>query len=393
MASTKLVKSYSDLYAKSTHEKIKVWSICVYENDNGHGIIKNTYGYDGNKLVCSEKIISAGKNIGKKNQTTPIEQSINEAESMWKKKQMQGYIIDKYNLLDNKESTHINTVSKEKENSIMFPMLALDYTKRQKDIEFPCFVQRKLDGVRCVAYNNKLYSRNGKLFSNHLIHITNELAQLNSLYNNDLILDGELYSDTLTFQEIVGLVKNEKSCDIEKIKNIYLYVYDMIDTYKVYNERKEFLEQLPFSNYNNLKLLDTELCLSKEHMKDLHDKYVSEKYEGIMLRNINGKYKLGHRSKDLQKYKEFMDSEYKVVGYKEGDGIEKGCVIWVCETDDPETKTFHVRPSGSHEERRRDYLNADDKIGKKYLVKYQELTSDGIPRFPVGICFRDIHDE
>jgi DNA ligase-1 len=33
--------------------------------------------------------------------------------------------------------------------------------------------------------------------------------------------------------------------------------------------------------------------------------------------------------------------------------------------------------------------NIAEYYGKLLTVKYQELTSDGIPRFPVGISFRD----
>ena len=96
---------------------------------------------------------------------------------------------------------------------------------------------------------------------------------------------------------------------------------------------------------------------------------------------------MGHRSADLQKYKEFKDDEYKIVGFKEGDGIEKGCVIWVCETKDH--KTFSVRPRGTHEQRAEAFKSASKAVGKKLTVRFQELTEDGIPRFPVGLAIRD----
>jgi len=96
---------------------------------------------------------------------------------------------------------------------------------------------------------------------------------------------------------------------------------------------------------------------------------------------------VGHRSADLQKYKEFKDDEYKIVGFKEGDGIEKGCVIWVCETKDK--KPFSVRPRGTHEDRAAAFKTASKAVGKKLTVRFQELTEDGIPRFPVGLAIRD----
>jgi hypothetical protein len=103
------------------------------------------------------------------------------------------------------------------------------------------------------------------------------------------------------------------------------------------------------------------------------------------LRNKLGLYK-NARSSDLQKFKEFFDSEFKVVDYKEGEGLEGGCVIWVCETEDGQR--FACRPRGTREERIELFKNGDRYIGNMLTIRYQELTDTGLPRFPVGICFR-----
>jgi len=106
-----------------------------------------------------------------------------------------------------------------------------------------------------------------------------------------------------------------------------------------------------------------------------------------MVRNLKGAYRIGKRSADLQKVKTFLDGEYRIVDYTEGTGNEKGCVIWVCET--PDGRQFRVRPRGTQEERKVLFRNGDDYIGKMLTVRYQELTDDGVPRFPVGIAIRD----
>ena len=105
-----------------------------------------------------------------------------------------------------------------------------------------------------------------------------------------------------------------------------------------------------------------------------------------MLRNRLGLYK-NDRSIDLQKYKEFQDAEYEIVQFKEGEGTEKGCVIWVCKTE--EGKVFNCRPRGTHEDRIELFKNGSQYIGKKLTIRFQELTDDKIPRFPIGITFRD----
>ena len=76
-----------------------------------------------------------------------------------------------------------------------------------------------------------------------------------------------------------------------------------------------------------------------------------------------------------------------MVDYKEGEGQEAGCVIWVCKTD--EGKVFHCRPRGTREDRALQFQHGADFVGKKLTVRYQELTDTKLPRFPVGIAFRD----
>jgi DNA ligase-1 len=106
-----------------------------------------------------------------------------------------------------------------------------------------------------------------------------------------------------------------------------------------------------------------------------------------MLRNKKGLYAIGKRSAELQKYKEMMDDEYKIVGFYEGEGEEAGAVVWECAT--PEGKTFRCRPKGTHEERRALFKDGGSYVGKMLSVTYQELTGDGIPRFPIGTAIRD----
>jgi DNA ligase-1 len=360
---------FPPLYGSSSHGKNKVWSITVTTRD-GCGVITQMHGYVDGKQISNERIITAGKNIGKKNATTPILQAISEATSLWNKKKDSGYV------------TKITVVE---EVAVPLPMLAHDYNKRGKSIIFPCLAQRKLDGVRCLAISGRgLFSRNGKQQSNHLKHIIDEVNTLPS----GTILDGELYSDTLTFQEIVGLVKKEtlRNDDYEKINKIYLCVYDTIKDGNNM-ERNTWLSALFTTNsFHSLRLLESVMCESHDALKTLHDNYVSTGYEGLILRNLNGVYKIGHRSTDLQKYKEFEDSEYTVIGFKEGDGVEKGCVLWICKTTDG--KEFAVRPRGTHAERKIALESASSMIGQPLTVRYQELTDDGIPRFPVGIAFR-----
>jgi ATP-dependent DNA ligase len=391
--------NFAELFGEATTGKTKAWSIRVFERD-GRGVIETTHGYVDGKKQVNEKVISEGKNIGKKNETTPLQQAINEARAAWTKKKESGYSVRGTGgvvavavaggagakaMDEDDESVGSGGRGKGIDEDVPLPMLAHDYNKRGKGFKFPCYVQRKYDGTRCVAMPGKgLFSRNRKRYP-HMDHI---VAEINKL-PDELVLDGELYSDTLTFQEIVGLVKREtlKKGDEEKQYQIKLHVYDIINTSMTYEERMNNLQML-FKRYKfkNLTLVDTMVCDSEDKMKELHAQFVSEGYEGIMLRTTKGFYK-NSRSADLLKYKEFFDGEYEVIGYKEGEGLEAGCVLWVCKT--PEGRVFNCRPRGSREDRVTLYARGGEFVGKPLTVRYQELTDEGIPRFPVGIAFRD----
>jgi ATP-dependent DNA ligase len=379
------------LFGESSLGKRKMWSVSVAERD-GTGVITVTHGYEDGKKVVNDRVVTAGKNLGKKNATTPVTQAISEAESLWNKKRDAGYATATTTPIsggagaETPATAATATPATPQTTVVPLPMLAQDYNKRAKNMSFPCLAQRKLDGVRCVAISGRgLFSRNGKASSPHLTHIVAELNRLPA----GTTLDGELYSDDLTFQEIVGLVKKVtlKAGDAEKMAKIHLCVYDTIRD-GTNADRNAWLQTLFTSNsFSALRLLPSVPCGSLDDVKTLHAQYVAEGYEGLILRNLTGLYKVGHRSTDLQKYKEFMDSEYPVISFKEGDGVEKGCVIWVCRT--PAGQEFAVRPRGTHEERIEAFKAGASRIGQSLTVRYQELTTDGIPRFPVGIAFRD----
>ena len=371
--------------------KEKIWSIRAYEQD-GLGVIEINHGYRGGKIQNIKKVITEGKNIGKKNETTPLQQAIAEARAVAIKKMESGYKedveeVDEMDVTEEvTDAAAAEAPSKGKGivEGVPSPMLAHDYNKRGKGALFPCFVQRKYDGVRCIGMPGKgIFSRLKKQFP-HLEHIVEELSMLPA----NMILDGELYTNELTFQEIVGMVKREtlKAGDEAKQVQIKFHVYDTVNEW-TYEQRNLMLQRLFKKHaFKHLVLVQTDVCESEDQMKEMHANYVAEGYEGIMLRNKQGLYK-NARSVDLLKYKEFFDAEYKITGFTEGQGLEEGCVIWVCETEDG--NAFSCRPRGSREDRQKLFLHGDKHVGKLLTVRYQEKTDTNMPRFPVGITIRD----
>ena len=364
--------------SKETNGKIYEWIIKINKINDEHYEIVTLHGYSDGKKAEHKVDIKKGK-AGR----SVLEQAILETKSKYTKKE------------------------KEYSTEIFKPMLADKvkpelYDSKSKSkafkIEFPAYVQPKLDGLRCISYleNGKiiLQSRTGMRFENFDL-LRSQLMILFDILGENVYLDGELYTDSIIFEELSGLVRltTEKTDDLqlEKINSIKYNVFDIYfvnSPNMIYEERKEKVEQLmKITKIFLVQLVDSTLIHDFEEVDSLHDEFVSNGYEGIMIRDKNGLYEPNKRSKYLQKYKKFMEEEFKIIDFKEGNGDEKGCVIWRCVNKDG--KEFSVRPKGTREQRREYFKNGSKYVGKKLTVIFQEYEDSGIPRFPVGKDIRE----
>jgi len=409
--SYKIYKEFPVLYGIEKSGKTKMWRASVYYEDNednkynennkkSRAMSSIEFGQIEGKKQLATKEYTEGKNIGKKNETTALQQCVNETMKKWSdKKEKEDYkesISERqasFPRVQGKEVLDGDEKNEENKENKYFPMLAHTYEpnsskNKKNDIIFPCYVQPKLDGLRCIMYKDgkgviRCQSRTGTYFDT-MDHIVKELYDL---FSNPIILDGELYTDNMPFEELSGLIKKKKISenDKERLKNVKYHIYDIVDNTKIYKERYQNIIDLIGLKYEYSVTVPAYFC-NKDHFKEFFGNFIEKGYEGIMLRNINGMYVCNYRSHDLQKYKEFMESEYEIVGFKQGDGRDKGTVIWVCKTDN---KEFSVRPKGTIDTREELFINAKSYIGKKLTVIYQELSEMGVPRFPVGKAIRD----
>jgi DNA ligase 1 len=364
------------LYKESSIGKIQRWVISVEEQPDGTANYVTRYGQvDGKQQETTVKV-TTGKNIGKANETTPYQQAFSEAGAKWLKQKDKGY----------SESLRDASLF---DPIIRRPMLAHDYQKYGHKVKYPCFVQPKLDGVRCIAYGDYgkdgnfhviLLSRQGKQFD--IPHLKATLASILEK-NPELVLDGELYAHGHTFQEIISWVKRTQS-DTEKIK---YHVYDNIAPFsfaKRIEDVHEFIEGVP-----HLVAVPTRVINKEEEIVEKHDEFKAKGFEGIMVRHGDCHYKEGYRSQELLKMKTFCDSEFKIIGAKEGVGKCEGQCIFTCET--ALGTPFDVKIMGTDAYRQKLWAHRDDYIGQMLTVKYFEMT-DGeasVPRFPVGVGIRD----
>lgn len=375
----KLQETLPTLYGKDTSGKPKQWSAAIYTNGTIAQYVVE-YGQVDGKLQTTSRDFTEGKNIGKKNETTPLQQCSNEIKKKWEDKK--------------EKERYSENVDAEEEGTKIFPMLAHVYdpkskTKVKNPIVYPCFVQPKLDGLRCLIYlsGGKIVtqSRTGGIFTT-MDHITVGLTPFFKAWPA-VILDGELYTNQYPFEELVGLIKRKhvEASDLPKIHQVHFHIYDIISL-EGYAERRHFILVNQHLFPPTFEIVKTEEATTVDDFKTKFTEYVQEGYEGIMLRNKKGAY-VSNRSHDLQKYKEFEEDEFVIVGFREAEGRDSGTVIWRCATKTGDE--FDCRPVGSVEHRKQLFQNAQANIGKLLTIKFQELSEKGIPRFLSGKSIRD----
>lgn len=368
-------KTYNKLYSKTSKGKINVWDIKVVSNNNESKICTYTGQQDG-KITEYIKKVTKGKNIGKKNETTHFEQACMQAQSMWEKKV--------------KKNGYRESIAELDAAKRLMPMCAQYFRDREKYIDYDnACCQPKLDGLRGVLClkDSTIYSKNGLIFNN-LEHILEQVASLN--LPDNIVLDGELYTNKFPFNAINGYVRRKSKKNIEQIQKIEYHIFDCFDLDNpewTFKNRYKYLKK-KIKNCPSLVLVKTIKIKERDDVFRLNSAFLEDGYEGIMIRNNKGLYKNSKtRSNDLQKYKVFVDEEFKIINFEEGKGQDEGTVIFVCQSNN---KSFKVRPKGTLEERSKMFQNGQKYIGKSLTVKFQEYSQDGVPRFPVGLYVRDI---
>lgn len=362
------------LYHKGSSEAIYSWRVWTEGAD-----ICTEYGQIDGKKQLARKTAEA-KNTGRSNATTPEQQAVSEAKSMWTHRV---------------ERKYRKTLAEAQSDEIFLPMLAHEFEKRRGQKKeghtYPCDVQPKLDGVRCLAYWDgeelKLLSRGGKDYT-----IPHVVEALKPILPPNMVLDGELYCHGQSLQTVTSWVKKLQP----KTKMVSYNCYDCVlldDMEALWPKRYDALHNFLSSHQDALgdavKLVDTYKASNEDEILRTYGKVVEEGYEGAIVRMYDGsRYRFAYRSNRLLKVKSFVDAEFMTVGYRTGVGRFEGCAIWTCHMPGNPKLTFDVVLKGTMEERRQMLSEADSYVGQMLKVKYFKLTDDGKPQFPVGLAFR-----
>ena len=303
------------------------------------------------------------------------------------------------------------------------PMLAPNQKVNLDDIKYPLLASYKLDGIRCLFIKGEMLSRSLKPIQNkQLREKMQPLVDYSREHN--CILDGEIYSPEATFQEITRYVMTQDFEDKKSIKkhgevltipeSLKFYCFDCV---RNDNFEEPFVSRnIEFENLNHdlIKLVDQWSVHSRSDVEDLFDNAIGNGYEGLILKDPNGRYKCGRgtiKEGLIYKVKPFVtfDAEIlhvvqatevdpnaekkinelgrSVTSKKKGDRllIDKASAFEV----EYEGKRLKVTLAMTDDEKEAVWGKRSSYIGKIIEYKGMLIGSKDVPRHPVMIRFRE----
>jgi DNA ligase-1 len=312
-------------------------------------------------MQTSEPYFAAPTNEGRANARDSKAQAEFEFDAIIKKQRDKGY-----------------RAKGEKKNTRPMPMLAHKFADHKGKVDFPVAVQPKLNGMRMLFDGENGWSRGNK-------EVIPEVIQHLKFDTGGYILDGELMlPNNVLLQESMSAIKKYRQGISDKLE---YHVYDIVDDTLTFWERHQIITDLIQKAPANVKMVKTVKATDESQVSHLHQLFVKDGYEGTMIRDPQMKYEIGKRSYSLLKLKDFVDSEYKILDVVDGEGSDVGLAIFVLDAGNGQT--FNCRPEGTQENRAELYKNRKQLINKYMTVRYQELSRDGVPIFPVGVAIRE----
>ena len=386
------------LISKDTKGKIR---LCVfsyeYDEDNKKFIIHRVSGQLGGKRTNQpDKEVLRGKV-----KRTLLEQVELEFNHLIKEKLDKGYkLID--NDPDEYTSDELSEILGEVvtgQNGVPKPMLAKQYEKvtNLKTFDKQYYASRKIDGLRCLIYMGE----DGELHTSSRGAMNYDAAMYEILSNPKLIevfeanpgliLDGECYRHGMSLQRLNSVARTQVT--VVDYSILQFYWYDIVDLNLPFDERLKKMESIrdslgltfePERTFNDgelrIQFVPQELISGWDNIKALHDKYVSEGWEGVVIRLVDCPYKPNSRTNNMIKVKSYRDGEFKVIGYELGlRGSED--MTFRCVTEDG--IEFLAKPWGDRELKEWYVENFESEIlGQYATVKYFYLSDDMTPLQP-----------
>jgi len=313
------------------------------------------------------------------------------------------------------EKTVNSVAKKQKKPQYSVPvfecMLAHDGANHESKITGKKLVEPKLDGVRVltvVDFESRtvvMYTRNGKELAN-FPHIVKAFEDNLDNFARSYVFDGEVVSKS--FQDLMTQV--HRKSDVEA-SDARLCLFDVVplvefkagESVMGQRRRSAFLRE----NFSKIfadagcieiipqKEFDLDVFTDEIEFKDYNKSMVEAGFEGIMIKDPNGKWE-GKRSVAWLKQKPFIEVSLSVTAVEEGTGRNVGKLgAIVCEGEDDGKRIVVNVGSGFTDEQRAEFWAAKDSlIGQVVEVRAdaatrsQDSENTWSLRFPRFLRFR-----
>ena len=401
---------FKTLVSKDSKGKIRVVEISYEGNEATriYTIYRYTGQFEGKMTKQPEIIVDRGK--ATRNIHEQVELQFNALVKGYKDK---GY-IELENEIDNYSSEELYKLFGDAPagtNGVVKPMLAKQADKVTKTDIFnkKWIASRKIDGLRCIIYlgdDGKLHtsSRGATNYDNAMFEILTHPALIKLFKNNEgLMLDGECYHHGYTLQQINSIARTQKVAKDLEILQFYWYdIVDLNNPFKarltkmksIADELKEYGSEIGWEpdrmfkeNELRIQFVPQVEVSGWDNMMKLHNEYVSEGWEGLVIRDPERPYKPNGRTNDMIKIKVYKDDCFKVVGKEAG---LRGSEDMVFIMQMPDGRTFKAKPFGDREQKQEYWINFEEKYnGHIGECKFFYYSDDGIPLQPAFKAFRD----
>lgn len=292
------------------------------------------------------------------------------------------------------------------QDGIPKPMLAkqVDKVTNTNIFNKEWLASRKIDGLRCLIYMGEkgelqTASRGAMNYNAAMSQILRHPTLIKIFKENPgLIMDGEAYHHGHTLQQLNSIARTQKT--VVDYSILQFYWYDIVDTNSTFDERWSFMQDirdqynLSFEPEKEFKKEELRIqfvpqisVIGYDNMLKLHNQYVEEGWEGLVVRDPDKVYRPNGRTNDMVKIKVYKDDTFKVVGMEAG---LRGSEDMVFIMEMPDGRTFKAKPFGDRAQKEEYWNNFEDKYkGHIGECKFFYYSDDGIPLQPAFKAFRD----
>lgn len=286
------------------------------------------------------------------------------------------------------------------------PMLAkqVDKVTNTKIFDKEWYASRKIDGLRALIYmgeDGELHtaSRGAMNYDAAMYEILSNPILIEIFKENKgLIMDGEAYHHGFSLQQLNSIARTQKTAVDYGV--LQFYWYDIVDTNSTFDERWAYMQDIK-DKYNlsfdperifkrdelRIQFVPQQLISGYDNMLKLHNQFVEEGWEGLVIRDPDVVYRPNGRTNDMIKIKVYKSEDFLVTGYELGlRGSED--MVFICETADG--KEFKAKPLGDRLQKE-EYVENFDSLYKRHVgeCKFFYYSDDGVPLQPCFKAFRD----